>query len=518
MGEWSSQLVTNFRGHALPEPAVPAGYAAIIERYDLALPSPPILVACAERHHPRSTADWLLLTPRHAPDLNLEAQLRFAFRYEGINLQILARLFVCLEPDDVGAIVRAAPTGAFARRLWFLYECLTGNILDIDDPGKVRFVPVIDPEQQYALADGDASPRHKVVNNLPGTPLFCPLVRRTSALTDYAQMNLSAQAAQAMGRVRPDIMARAAAFLLLNDSKSSFAIEGERPTGPRAARWGQAIAQAGTHALTIDELDRLQKVVIGDARFVRLGIRHEGGFVGVHDRETGLPVPDHISARFEDLPRLTEGMVAYAARATGGGLDPVIAAASLAFGFVYIHPYVDGNGRLHRWLFHHVLAQTGYGPDGLVFPVSAAILRNLDGYRCVLESYSAPLLPWIEWQQTQDGNVDVLNDTFDFYRFFDATTHAEFLYGCVAQTIEHDLPEEVAFLQAFDRFNTGIQNIIDMPMKQVELLQKFLAQNEGRLSRRARDREFASLTEEEVELIEANYAEAFDRTLQDISQ
>ncbi len=513
MGEWFSQPVMNFRGRALPEPAVPAGYAAIIERYDLALPSPPVLVAYAERHHPRSTADWLLLTPRYAPELSLGAQLTFAFRYEGINLQILTRLFACLEPDDVSAIVRATPTGASARRLWFLYEWLTGIALDIDDPGKVRFIPIVDPEQQYALADGDASPRHKIINNLPGTPLFCPLVRRTPALADYAGMNLSAQAAQAMGRVRPDIMARAAAFLLLNDSKSSFAIEGERPTGPRAARWGQAIAQAGTHALTVDELNRLQRVVIGDARFVRLGIRHEGGFVGVHDRETNMPVPDHISARFEDLPRLMEGVVAYATRAIGGGLDPVIAAASLAFGFVYIHPYVDGNGRLHRWLFHHVLAQTAYSPDGLVFPVSAAILRNIDGYRRVLESYSAPLLPWIEWQKTQDGNVDVLNDTFDFYRFFDATAHAEFLYGCVAQTIEHDLPEEVAFLQAFDRFNTSIQDIIDMPMNQVELLQKFLVQNGGHLSKRAREKEFASLTETEVEKIEANYAEAFNHNI-----
>ncbi len=37
-------------------------------------------------------------------------------------------------------------------------------------------------------------------------------------------------------------------------------------------------------------------------------------------------------------------------------LDPIVSAAILAFGFVYIHPFEDGNGRLHRYLFHHVLA------------------------------------------------------------------------------------------------------------------------------------------------------------------
>lgn len=450
-----------------------------------------------------------MLTPRHAPEADLGAQLSFAFRYEGVNLQVLARLFAAVAKEEIEAIVRATPTGAFARRLWFLYEWLMEQRLDIGDPGKVRFIPVLDPDQQYGLARGEPSPRHKVVNNLPGTPLFCPVVRRTALLDEFARMDLSAQARRAMGRVRPDIMARATAFLLLNDSKSSFAIEGERPSGPRAARWGQAIAQAGNHALTLDELNRLQRIVIGDARFVRLGLRREGGFVGVHDRETNMPVPDHISARFEDLRRLMDGIVAYAARAIQGSLDPVIAAASLAFGFVYVHPYVDGNGRLHRWLFHHVLAQASYGPNGLVFPVSAAILRNIDRYRAVLESYSAPLLPWIEWQKTPDGNVEVLNDTFDFYRFFDATAHAEFLYECVAQTIERDLPEEVAFLQAFDQFNNAVQDLIDMPTQQVELLQNFLAQNDGRLSKRAREKEFASLTDEEVVQVEKSYAEAF---------
>jgi Fic family protein len=512
MGEWFSQPVMEFRGRALPEAGLPAGYAAIIERYDLQVPSPPIMVAVAERHHPRPSDNWHLVTPRHAPALDLGGQLTFAFRYEGIDLQVLAKLFATVEAGEIEAIIRATPTGGFARRLWFLYEWLTGQTLDIADPGKIKFIPILDPEQQFALDVGDPSSRHKVVNNLPGTPQFCPLVRRTATLDAYTELDLPGRAVKAIGKVRPDIMARAAAFLLLNDSKSSFAIEGERPTGPRAARWGQAIAQAGNRRLSVNEFNRLQHIVIGDARFVRLGLRHEGGFVGTHDRETNMPVPDHISARHEDLPDLMAGVVAFSARALEGRLNPVVAAATLAFGFVYVHPYVDGNGRLHRWLIHHALAQAKYSPAGLVFPVSAAIFRNLDAYRQVLESYSAPLLPFIEWQKTEGGNVEVLNATIDYYRYFDATAHAEFLYACVQKTIEEDLPEEVWYLQAFDRFNLAMQDLIDMPMAQVELLQKFLAQNDGVLSKRAREKEFVVLSDEEIRRIEAIYAETFLRS------
>jgi Fic family protein len=36
--------------------------------------------------------------------------------------------------------------------------------------------------------------------------------------------------------------------------------------------------------------------------------------------------------------------------------------------FVYIHPFDDGNGRLHRYLIHHVLSRTRFTPAGLVLP------------------------------------------------------------------------------------------------------------------------------------------------------
>ena len=43
----------------------------------------------------------------------------------------------------------------------------------------------------------------------------------------------------------------------------------------------------------------------------------------------------------------------------------MVAAAAVAFGFVYIHPFEDGNGRLHRWRIHHVLARAGFRVEQL---------------------------------------------------------------------------------------------------------------------------------------------------------
>lgn len=508
-GGWIPRTVSHFHGRPLPRPGVPAGYAALTERFGLAVPLPPTLAAISERHRRESHTGWQLLTPRHRPADTLAGQLVFALKWEGVDLAVLAALFKTVRAENVAAIVREKPTGSFARRIWFLYEWLTGHELDVPDPGKVRAVPVVDTEQQVALSKGIPSPRHKVLDNLPGPRSFCPMIRWTPTLRAAAAKGLDARARDIVGRTRHDLVTRAAAFLLLSDSKSSFAIEGERPTNVRAARWARAIGELGTRPISIDELERLQRIVIGDARFVKLGIRTAGGFVGTHDRDTQEPIPEHVSARPQDLTSLLGGILDYSARSLSGKVDPVAAAAAIAFGFVYVHPFDDGNGRLHRWLIHHVLTTAGYNPPGLVFPISAAILRRIDEYQAVVESYSAPLLTLIDWHATTNGDVEVENDTADYYRYFDATRHAEFLYACVEQTVDQDLPAEVRFLEAFDAFSVAVKAIVEMPDRDVDRLRGFLAQGNGRLSQRGREHEFRALTAEETARVEALYAELF---------
>lgn len=496
-----------FRDRRLSEPATPVGYAALIDAFGLSVPLPRTLTAIGERHRMIELDGWRIMTPRHAPRPTLDGHLTSALKYEGLDLAVLRRLFEAVGPARIEQLVREAPTGSYVRRVWFLYEWLTGARLDLPDAAGGRYVDALDAELQWGI-EGETSPRHRVRNNLPGTPDFCPLVFRTERLERFVALDLAARARAVAAAVPRDLLARTAAFLLLKDSRSSYAIEGEHPPQDRIQRWGRAIAEAGRQPLDREELLRLQRIVIGDARFVRLGFRDEGGFVGEHDRETRAPLPDHISARPEDLPSLIDGMIAFD-RGAALRLDPVIAATVLAFGFVYTHPFDDGNGRLHRYLIHHVLAERGFNPPGVVFPVSAAILDRIEDYRAVLESYSARLLPHVQWEPTERFNVRVLNDTRDFYRYFDATPHAEFLYECVERTIETDLPAEASFLRRYDAFRQDVEALFEMPERTMDMLFRFLHQNGGRLSRRAREREFAELSDDEAARLEAIYRDRF---------
>ena len=74
---------------------------------------------------------------------------------------------------------------------------------------------------------------------------------------------------------------------------------------------------------------------------------------------------------------------------------------------------------------------------------------------------------------------------------------------------------------ALDKWNIGVALAspdvevqgrgFDLPERLSDLLFRILQQNGGKLSRRARENEFAALTDQEVERIEAAYREAFGK-------
>ena len=498
-----------FHGRTVPEDGVIVGYGAIIEAYKLAVPIPVKLTFISTKKRQFENNEWKVFPSRYLPEENLYKQITFALKYEGVDLLIFKKLFELLKKTELEGMIQQEMQGQFSRRIWFLYEWLIETKLNLPDLKTGNLVPVVDEKIQYAI-DGVSSPRHKVINNLPGNKDFCPLIRKTEKLEKYIASNIRQERSNYLNRVHKDILQRASSFLLLKDSKASFSIEGESPRNNRAARWGIAIGQAGRNELSIAELNRLQQLVIENDRFVKMGIRSQQGFIGDRDRATQDPIPDHISAKYEDLEKLMAGWLQTQKMLTESRMDPILVAAKIAFGFVFIHPFVDGNGRLHRYIIHHVLAQTGYTEQGIIFPVSASILTHIQDYAKSLESYSHPILNFIDWKPTENNNVEILNDTIDYYRYFDATAQAEFLFYCVNDTLVNIIPNEVEYLKKYDAFKQFLDNRYEMPDNMISLIVGFLEQGNGALSVRSRKKEFSALTQKEVEEIETTFKEIFD--------
>ncbi len=373
---------------------------------------------------------------------------------------------------------------------------------------KGTYVEVLNPKQQYPGPTKNST-RHRIKNNLPGTPEFCPLIRKTQKLEKYISTNIRDSIDKGLNNNDKELIKRTAAFLLLKDSKASFAIEGEYPPSMRARNWSKAIGQAGKKPLTLSEIERLQHVVIGSKKLKNMGVREDESFIGEHDRETYTPIPDHISAKAKDLTSLMNGLLNTNNLLQNSEYDPILTATTIAFGFVFIHPLSDGNGRIHRYLIHHILTWMGYTKRDMIFPVSSAILDRISDYQDVLEDFSSQRIDLIEWEPTSDHNIKILNDTIDLYRYFDLTRQAEFLYECVEETINRIIPEEIDYLEKYVMLTNRINSFINLPDTKVDLLIKLLNQSKGKLSKKKRENHFEELTEEEVFIIEENYKEIF---------
>src|SRR5580658_2563219 len=400
-----------FQGLAIPEGTRIAGWAALVQA--LGVKGPVRKSASVSARHVsgsfRDGGDWRIFDKRYWPGDTFGDHLNFALRNENLDLLILKRVFDAVDAKLVEEFVKATPTGIPSRRAWYLFELLTGRKLNVpDDPG-VPAVDLLDPDAHFT-GKPRLSKRHRVRDNLLGSGGFYPVVRRTKLLTEFTNKGLAGKAAETVSRVGGHLVARAASFLLLADSRASFEIEGERPPRNRLERWGRAVMQAGKNRLTLDEITRLHSVLIEDTRFVRAGLRSDGVFLGERDH-LGDPLPEFIGARPADLGDLVAGLIEANDRMRVDGLDPVLQAAATAFGFVYVHPFQDGNGRVHRCLIHDVLAERKFTPPGMVFPVSSVMLDRIDDYRTTLKAHSSPLMPFIEWWPTPERTVEVFNDT-----------------------------------------------------------------------------------------------------------
>jgi hypothetical protein len=504
-------------GEAKPYQGWVVGYVAIIEKLRLKIPIPDIKTMVSAKNQNLKTETWRVLPFKYLPEDNtkiskIEAlynHLVFALKYEGVNLLVFAKLYETLNNKEILELVNIEPLGQYARRIWFLIEWVSGkNIKGKSDITKKSYVPVVDEKLQFAVA-GIKSSRHLVINNLPGTNQFCALITKTKKLENHISNHYDEINKRQIAGIRKDIIQRASAFLLLKDSKASFTIEGESPKSKRAARWGVAIGQAGVNDLTAEELIRLQQMVIENSRFLNMGFRIQGGFIGEHDRFTGEPIPEHISAKHEDIQELIDGLIAANQILIKDDFNAVLTAAIIAFGFVFIHPFEDGNGRIHRYIIHHILAKKNFSDQGIIFPISSSILNHIYDYRLALESYSKPLLDFIEWNETPKHNIQVINQTKDYYRFFDATKQAEFLFECVRDTIENVIPKEIKYLANYDTFKNFLEEEFEMPDTLISMLVRFLEQNQGVLSKRAIENEFSLLSEKEVKHIESEFQSIF---------
>lgn len=489
-----------------------AGYAALTGQYRLdVIPNwHRSLVATGGTHRVDTTGGVVqeIYPAKYWPGDTLGDHMEFALKYDGTNLAILDSLFQEVAAEDFLAYVRSKPTGKYARRLWFLYEFLTGKTIEMDDVKQGNYIDLLDPDQYCTVAPARQIRRQRINDNLLGDRRFCPAIRRTGILQSFESADLPDRCRRVVSGYPPELLRRALSYLYSRETKSSFEIEHITPNLTRTERFVALLQLAEREDFCEKaKLIDLQNRIV-DPRFFEPDYRSSQNYVGETVAWQKEKV-HFVCPKPEDLADLMEGLIASHKRMDEGGVSAVVHAAAVAYGFVFLHPFEDGNGRIHRFLIHNVLARRGFTPEGIMFPVSASMLKNLADYYASLEAFSRPLMALVEYSLDEEGRMTVLNDTARWYRYVDMTFQTEAIFRFIEQTIDTELVEELTFLAKYDKTKRTLREMVDMPDRKIDLFIRSCLQNHGRLSARKRASHFDFLSEEEIAHMERAIQSAY---------
>lgn len=432
-----------------------------------------------------STSDALAVPASVAPssDEPLE-HLQFALKHEGLQLQAVVLALKRVDGKDVGQAFQRSPSSTYLRQICYLWELANATSLK-DLPAAIGpYTPLFDPKK-FITGPSNRNARWRVEFNGLGGPSFCPTVRRTAELQALLDKNILNSANEFISGLDKAVLDRAVRWAYLSETQGSYAIENEAPAAGKAEAFAALLSRAhAPQRITEEYLVALQNMTVSNP--LDKAVQFRTGQNWLRNALPGAlgvtylpPPPDVMMALMEQIMEL--------ANHTDTGIDPLVLGSLVSFGFVFAHPFMDGNGRLSRFLFHKVVCAHGLLPNGLVLPVSMAMKRHEDQYLQVLQSFSKPARDL--WQITAIDDVQI-NAVFtgdaDIYRFWDATDCVTFGLRMASEALDQDLRDESDFLLRFDIVYKAVNDAVDMNNNDLVLLVRACLQNGGMLSNNRR--------------------------------
>lgn len=481
------------------------GYAYLREQLGLGVceSALPAVVQPVTRIMP--LGDALAVPPERAPEDDLLAHALFALKHEGVDLAVLTETLPHLSAASLVEALRASPNGIYLRKLGYLYEAFV-EALPYEPDIRGRAVLLFDPDR-YVTGPAVRNSRWRVDFNGLGTLKYCAVVRRTPDIQALLDDDIMAQARGFLAELPAGMLDRAIQWAYLSETQSSFAIERESPSPDKQQRFMQLLRQAH-EGKALDEayLVLLQNSTVSNPFDKAAAFRHEQNYL--HNGLPGalgvsyLPPPPYL------CEQLMGELMAWA-NEVPEGVPALVAATVVSFGFVFLHPFMDGNGRISRFLIHHYLCRAGELQQGNLLPISVAMKRHEGDYLAALEAFSKPARE--HWQVNW---IDADQHDFRFvgseaiYRYWDATPGVAFILRMARVALEEDLKAETRYLACFDRVYRAIDERFDVRGSDLARLVMMCLSHQGRLSKNRRKQFRYQVPEEVMDAIEQEATQA----------
>lgn len=392
----------------------------------------------------------------------------FALKHEGTNLTILAQALPKVDQERLEVALAQSPNGQYLRKAAFLWEHFTGRVLTQSSPARGAIVKIFDP-RLYIVGPSRRNSRWRVDFNGLGSLGYCASIEKSPELEALLENDVLDRTRQFIESLPEEMMDRAISWAYLHETKDSFLIEREAPAQDKAKRFMQLLHLAHEKSeLTEDYLSGLQNSVVNNKIDQAAAFRHEQNHL--HSSMRGAAGVTYIPPEPELCAELSHELMAFA-NERPEQIPPLVLASVVSFGFVFLHPFMDGNGRLSRFLIHHTLCCSGALRRDSLLPISVAMKKNERGYLEALRSFSLKIRnEWsIRWLD---------EDQFDFkfnghdsvYRYWDATDCTIFLLQMADQALNSELRNEAKFLANYDAIYKRLNNEYDVRNSEMSTL------------------------------------------------
>ncbi len=432
--------------------------------------------------------------------------LVFGLANEGTNLPLMATYFKEQGASTTKQFILTKQTGKYQRIIWFFYEELMGEKIDIPDSKEGRYVKIINDSLYFTGASVKIK-RYKLIDNRIGHNVLTPLIRKGQITKTFEDIKQTAHLL--LGQYPPELIQKSVNFLYAKETKKSNEIEREHPDKKREAKFIELLKRAHEVESINEKIIVELQNAIADPRYAVSSYRNFQTYIGSTDL-FGNETIHYICPKGDDNKELMLNFEALCRDIMEDkNVDPIIASTIISFLFVYLHPVEDGNGRIHRFLIHFVLSKKQVTPKGMIFPISSVIASNMDKYDSVLESFSKELVPIINYELDDQGEMTVLDkETKHLYHGIDFTNALEFLFWSIEETLENDFKKELEYMKIFLYSREEIRKVVDMPDRKLNNLINIIISHHGKISQEKRDSQYSELTDEELYKIEQIIATA----------
>jgi len=414
-----------------------------------------------------------------------------------LNQFIIKEILEKINLEEFKKNVENKPNSEFLRKIWFLLEKILKIEIKFSSEFIVKksYINILNDEifivfdnsrdNSWIISTEQCSRDRKfkiIDNSLWEFGKFNPIIIKQKLNKNIFETDFNKNLENINSEFDKEIIEKAVNYLYTKETKWSLEIEWEHFHQSKNRWFLKLISNIPIkEKLEKNDIIDFYNLIYNDNK---LDYRKEQNYIGSWNWMMWENIIEYIPPKSEDLEELMNELIKFYNK-NKKSLNPIILASILSIFFVLIHPFLDWNWRTSRFLFQYSLLNSWIWiiwDKKVILPVSAYIQLNKSEYYKNLENISSNLLDFIKFDENQNWEIEVINQTKNIYLNLDFTEISNYFYKVLDNSINIDYKKELEYISTFYKIYSFIDENYNIISNNISFIAKNIISNNWILS------------------------------------